>query len=59
MSDSTYNAGGNVEAGGDLDNQYPNPTVIKLQGRDVSSTAPTTGQVLKWDGAQWVPSNPS
>lgn len=22
---------------------------------DVSATAPTTGQVLKWDGAQWAP----
>lgn len=23
---------------------------------DVSATAPTTGQVLKWDGTQWLPS---
>ncbi len=23
---------------------------------DVSNTAPTVGQVLKWDGSQWVPS---
>ncbi len=23
---------------------------------DVASTAPSTGQVLKWDGAQWLPS---
>lgn len=43
-------------AGGDLSGSYPNPTVAKLQGRAVSSTAPSTGQVLKWDGSQWSPS---
>jgi hypothetical protein len=29
--------------------------VAKIQGKTVSSTAPTTGQVLKYDGTQWAP----
>jgi hypothetical protein len=44
-------------AGGDLGGNYPNPTVTRLQGRAVSTTAPATGQVLKWDGTQWAPAS--
>jgi len=32
-----------------------NATVTGLQGRSVASTAPATGQVLKWDGSKWTP----
>lgn len=28
---------------------------IKIQGRDVSSASPTTGDRLTWDGAEWIP----
>ncbi|HXH17531.1 MAG TPA: hypothetical protein VNJ07_00485 [Chitinophagales bacterium] len=42
-------------AGGDLSGAYPNPTVTKIQGRSISSTAPASGQVLTWNGTAWTP----
>jgi hypothetical protein len=45
-------------AGGDLGGSYPGPSVTKLQGKAVSSTAPANGQALVWNGttSQWEPS---
>jgi hypothetical protein len=42
-------------ASGDLSGTYPSPTVAKIQGNAVSSTAPTTNQALVWNGTQWAP----
>ena len=41
--------------GGDLSGTVSNATVIKIQGRAVSSTAPAANDVLRWSGTAWAP----
>ena len=54
--DASASTNGIVRLAGDLGGTAASPLVAKLQGRTLSSTAPTTGQVLKFDGTSWVPS---
>lgn len=45
-----------VELAGDIGGgSTSSPLVIRIQGRAVSSSAPTTGQTLVWDGLKWAP----
>lgn len=46
-------------ASGDLSGSYPSPTVARLQGRNVSSSAPLTGDLLSWTGTAWTPARPT
>jgi hypothetical protein len=34
-----------------------NTVVIAIQGNSISPTAPTTNQILEWDGSEWVPTD--
>jgi hypothetical protein len=40
---------------GDVSGGLHSTSVDKLKGNAVAATAPTSGQVLTWDGAQWAP----
>ena len=44
-------------ASGDLSDNYPNPTVAKIQGIDVSATNPTNAQILIFDGTEYKPAS--
>ncbi|CAG0932273.1 hypothetical protein TFLX_02513 [Thermoflexales bacterium] len=40
---------------GDVTGTQGSTTVTRLQGRSISNTAPTDGQVLKYNGSTWAP----
>lgn len=41
---------------GDVTGTQGTTVVARIQGRSVLTTAPSTGDVLKWNGAAWAPS---
>lgn len=45
-----------IEIQEDIGGTLESPLVIGLQGRPISSVAPSIGQVLGWNGIAWVPS---
>ena len=59
---TTYTAGAGITIAGSTINAK-NTTALwnadQLQGNDISTVLPATGQVLKWDGTSWTPANDS
>ncbi len=54
-NDATTTTNGIIRLAGDLSGTAASPTVTRIQGQSISSTAPTSGQVLKWNGTAWAP----
>ncbi|AHI05666.1 cell wall surface anchor family protein [Bdellovibrio bacteriovorus W] len=46
----------NVGLAGDVTGSIGTSKVERIQGKDVSATAPTNNQVLQWNGSAWTPS---
>ncbi len=40
---------------GDLSGVFPSPSVAKIRGRSISSSAPIDGQALVWNTIDWAP----
>lgn len=55
VADVLSNTAVDSAVGGDISGTLPNVTVAKLQGRTVSSNAPSAGNALVWSGTAWAP----
>lgn len=56
VTTTTLNASGET-VGGDLSGTVGSATVRAIQGTAVSTTTPTSGQILSYNGTQWAPSS--
>ncbi|MCB9245645.1 MAG: tail fiber domain-containing protein [Flavobacteriales bacterium] len=62
VSSTTYSAGTGISIASSIISANTGTALWnsnKLQGRDVSSSAPATNDVLKWDGSKWAPAKDS
>lgn len=48
-------SGGTPATGGDLSGPVNNAEVVGLRGQPISPTTPVSGNVYRYDGAQWTP----
>jgi hypothetical protein len=55
IADAAATTKGKIQLAGDLGGTAAVPLVAKLQGAAVSATAPTTSQLLQYDGTSWKP----
>jgi hypothetical protein len=55
IADADATTKGKIQLAGDLGGTAAVPLVAKLQGTAVSATAPTTNQLLQYDGTSWKP----
>ncbi len=55
IADADATTKGKIQLAGDLGGNAAAPLVAKLQGTAVSATAPTTNQLLQYDGTSWKP----
>ena len=55
IPDATTSVKGILQLTNDLSGTAAAPVVSGLQGTSVSTTAPATGQILKFDGSNWAP----
>ncbi|MEL7532007.1 MAG: hypothetical protein AAFN10_11890 [Bacteroidota bacterium] len=56
-TDASDDINTSTSAAGDVSGNFPTLTVEALQGNPLANTAPASGEVLKWNGTQWVPSS--
>lgn len=55
VNDATLFTKGIVQLSGDIGGTSGSPRVLKIQSFPISTQTPTNGQVLTWNGSNWIP----